>query len=185
MDSVPQVSTAAHEISMRTKRRMELAAVKTKDVITLVISILICQGAGFIGSLFTRPSIPTWYATLVKPPFTPPNGIFAPVWITLFLLMGISLFLIWRRRLAERKVRVALGCFGSQLLFNILWSVLFFGLRSPLAGFIDIAVLWVAIALTIFYFLKISKTAGVLLMPYIVWVSFAAVLNGYIWRLNL
>jgi benzodiazapine receptor len=162
-----------------------MAAVKTKDVVALVISILICQCAGFIGSLFTRPSIPTWYATLAKPPFTPPNWIFSPVWIALFLLMGISLFLIWRRGLAERKVRVALGCFGAQLIFNIVWSALFFGLRSPLAGFIDIAVLWGAIALTIFYFLKISKMAGVLLLPYIVWISFAAVLNFFIWRLNL
>jgi len=158
---------------------------KKKDVLTLAICILICQCAGFIGSFFTRPSIPTWYATLDKPPFTPPNGVFSPVWITLFLLMGISLFLIWRRGLAESKVKIALGFFGSQLIFNILWSVLFFGLRSPLAGFIDIAVLWLAIALTIFYFLKVSKTAGVLLLPYIVWVSFAAVLNVYIWRLNL
>jgi tryptophan-rich sensory protein len=99
--------------------------------------------------------------------------------------MGISLFLIWRRGLAKSPVRIALGFFGVQLIFNILWSVLFFGLRSPLAGFIDIIVLWVAIALTIFYFLKISKAAGVLLIPYIVWVSFAAVLNGYLWRLNL
>lgn len=159
--------------------------IKKKDVLTLVISILICQCAGFIGSLFTRPSIPTWYANLDKPPFTPPNWIFSPVWITLFLLMGISLFLIWRRGLAEKKVRVALGFFGSQLIFNILWSVLFFGLRSPIAGFIDIAVLWIAIALTIFYFLQVSKTAGVLLLPYIVWVSFAALLNVFIWRLNL
>jgi benzodiazapine receptor len=159
--------------------------IKAKDVLMLVISILICQCAGFVGSLFTRPSISTWYATLVKPSFTPPNGVFSPVWITLFLLMGISLFLIWRRGLAESKVRIALGFFGLQLIFNILWSVLFFGLRSPLVGFIDIAVLWVAIALTIFYCLKVSKTAGVLLVPYLVWVSFAAVLNGFIWRLNL
>ena len=158
---------------------------KTKEVFTLVICILLCQCAGFIGSLFTRPSIPTWYATLDKPSFTPSNGVFSPVWITLFLLMGISLFLIWRRGLAERKVRVALGFFGAQLIFNILWSMLFFGLRSPLAGFVDIIVLWVAIALTIFYFLKVSKTAGILLLPYFVWVSFAAVLNGYLWRLNL
>ena len=159
--------------------------IKKKDVLTLVISILICQCAGFIGSLFTRPSIPTWYANLDKPPFTPPNWIFSPVWITLFLLMGISLFLIWRRGFAERKVRVALGIFGAQLIFNILWSVLFFGLRSPLAGLIVIAVLWAAIALTILYFLKLSKTASVLLLPYIVWVSFAAVLNFFIWWLNL
>ena len=159
--------------------------IKKKDVLTLMISILICQCAGFVGSLFTRPSISTWYANLDKPPFSPPNGVFSPVWITLFLLMGISLFLIWRRGLAERKVRVALGFFGSQLIFNILWSVLFFGLRSPFTGFIDIVVLWIAIALTIFYFWKVSKTAGILLLPYIVWVSFAAVLNVFIWRLNL
>jgi tryptophan-rich sensory protein len=99
--------------------------------------------------------------------------------------MGISLFLIWRRGLAESTVKVALGYFGAQLIFNILWSVLFFGFRSPLAGFIDIIVLWIAIALTIFYFLKVSKTAGFLLVPYFAWVSFAAVLNGYLWRLNL
>jgi benzodiazapine receptor len=162
-----------------------MIAIKKKDVLTLVVSVLICQCAGFVGSLFTRPSIPTWYATLVKPPFTPPNGVFSPVWITLFFLMGISLFLVWRRGLTEKTVRVAIIFFGSQLIFNILWSVLFFGLRSPLAGFIDIVVLWVAIALTIFYFLKVSKTAGLLLVPYIVWVSFASMLNGYIWGLNL
>lgn len=162
-----------------------MVGTKTKEVFTLVICILVCQCAGFIGSLFTRPSISTWYATLDKPPFTPPNGIFSPVWITLFLLMGISLFLIWRRGFAESMVRVVIVFFGSQLIFNILWSILFFGFKSPLAGFIDIIVLWVAIALTIFYVFKVSKTAGVLLLPYFVWVSFAAVLNGFIWRLNL
>jgi benzodiazapine receptor len=157
---------------------------KKKKVVMLVICILICQCAGFIGSLFTRSSIPTWYATLEKPLFTPPNWIFSPVWITLFLLMGISLFLMWHTDLAERKVRIALGCFGAQLLFNILWSALFFGLRSPLAGLIDIAVLWIMITLTIFYTFKISKTAGLLLLPYIVWVTFATVLNFFIWQLN-
>ena len=162
-----------------------MGAVKTKDVVTLVSSILICQCTGFIGSFFTRPSVPAWYATLDKPAFTPPNWLFSPVWLTLFLLMGISLFLIWRRGLAEKTVRVALGFFGLQLIFNIVWSVLFFGLKSPLAGLIDIVVLWVAIVLTIFYFFKISKIAGVLLLPYIVWVSFASVLNFFIWRLNL
>jgi benzodiazapine receptor len=161
-----------------------MAAIKTRDIIKLAISILICQGAGFIGSLFTRPSIPTWYATLEKPPFTPPNGVFAPVWITLFALMGISLFIIWRRDLAEQKTRKALGIFGAQLAFNILWSALFFGLRSPLAGLVDIAVLWIAIALTCFYFFKISKAAGVLLVPYLLWVSFAVALNASIWWLN-
>ena len=161
-----------------------MATSKIRDSIKLIISILICQGAGIIGSLFTRPSIPTWYATLEKPSFTPPNGVFAPVWITLFALMGISLFIIWRRGLAEKKIRKALGIFGGQLTLNILWSALFFGLRSPLAGLIDIAVLWIAINLTCFYFYKISQTAGVLLVPYLVWVSFAVVLNACIWLLN-
>jgi benzodiazapine receptor len=162
-----------------------MASIKTKDVLMLTISMVICQGAGFIGFLVTQPSIPTWYATLEKPSFTPPNGLFSPVWITLFSLMGISVFLICRTGLAESKVRVALGLFGVQLIFNVLWSVLFFGLRSPLAGLIDIAVLWVTIALTIFYFFKISKASGVLLLPYLVWVSFAMVLNFFILTMNL
>ena len=158
--------------------------IKIKDVVSLVISILICQGAGFIGSLFTRPSIPTWYATLAKPSFTPPNGVFSPVWIMLYVLMGISLFLVWRTGFAKRKTRVALGFFAAQLIFNILWSASYFGLRSPLVGLIDIAVLWVAIALTIFAFFKISRVAAVLLLPYIVWVSFAVILNFSIWTHN-
>jgi benzodiazapine receptor len=162
-----------------------MVEIKKQDALALLICILICQCVGFIGSFFTRPSIPTWYAMLERPAFTPPDWVFSPVWITLFVLMGISLFLVWRAGLAERRVRVALGCFGIQLIFNLVWSALFFGLRSPLAGLLDIAVLWIAIALTIFYFFKISKMAGLLLLPYIVWVSFAAVLNFFIWRLNL
>ena len=161
-----------------------MGEIKTKDVVKLAISLLICQGAGFIGSLFTRPLIPTWYAALKKPSFTPPPWVFSPVWITLFALMGISLFIIWRRGLTEKKIGAALGIFGAQLIFNILWSALFFGLRSPLAGLIDIAVLWIAIVLTIWYFVKISKVAGALLVPYLLWVSFAVVLNVSIWRLN-
>jgi benzodiazapine receptor len=158
--------------------------IKRQDASTLLICILICQCVGFIGSLFTQPSISTWYATLEKPSITPPNWVFSPVWIALFVLMGISLFLIWRTGLAEREAKVALGCFGAQLVLNLAWSMLFFGLRSPLGGLIDIAALWILIALTIFYFFKISKVACLLLLPYIVWVSFAAVLNFFIWRLN-
>jgi translocator protein len=163
---------------------MMMKKLKIEDAVYLVISLLLCQGAGFIGSLFTRPSIPTWYATLEKPAFTPPNGVFSPVWIMLFALMGISLFLVWRTGLTERKTRVALGFFAAQLVFNILWSASFFGLRSPLLGLIDIVVLWVAIALTIFSFFKISRLSAVLLLPYILWVSFAVVLNASIWTLN-
>mgnify|MGYP005838745009 CR=1 FL=1 len=154
------------------------------EVLKLVISVVVCLLAGFIGSFFTTPSIPTWYATLKKPPFSPPNWLFAPVWTTLFVLMGISAFLVWRRGLDDRLVRIALGIFGVQLILNILWSAMFFGLKSPLAGLIDISILWIAILLTIINFFKISQVASFLLIPYILWVSFAAFLNFSLWRLN-
>ena len=150
----------------------------------LITSIVICQLAGVVGSIFTTPAIPTWYATLRKPSFTPPNWVFSPVWITLFVLMGIAAFLVWNKGLSDQKVKTALSIFAVQLILNVLWSVMFFGLRSPLAGLIEIAVLWMAILLTILYFFKVSHVAGILLIPYILWVSFAAVLNASIWRLN-
>ncbi len=157
---------------------------KSIAVIKLVVSIVICQLAGLIGSLFTTPSIPTWYATLQKPSFTPPNWLFAPVWTTLFVLMGISAFLVWRKGLNDKQVRISLSIFGAQLILNILWSIMFFGLKSPLVGFIEISILWLAILFTILKFFKISKTAGILLIPYILWVSFAAILNISIMILN-
>ena len=155
-----------------------------KDILKLIGSIIICQLAGFIGSLFTTPAIPTWYKTLTKPAFNPPNSIFSPIWITLFLLMGISLFLVWQKNLKDRKVKIALLFFTVQLVLNILWSVLFFGLKSPLLAFIEIIILWFAILLTILKFFKVSKPAGALLLPYILWVSFAAFLNFFLWNLN-
>jgi benzodiazapine receptor len=154
------------------------------EIFKFVVSIVICQCAGFIGSLFTTPAIPTWYASLAKPSFTPPNGVFAPVWITLYFLMGISAFLVWRRGMENPRVRRALVLFGAQLLLNVLWSALFFGLRSPLAGLIDILILWVALLLTILYFFRVAIAPGLLLIPYILWVSFAAALNFSIWMLN-
>ncbi len=157
---------------------------KLVEIARLIASIIICQGAGLIGSVFTTPAIPTWYTTLRKPSFSPPNWLFAPVWITLFTLMGVSAFLVWRKGLGDQQVKVALSTFVVQLILNISWSVVFFGLRSPLAGLIVISILWVAILLTILNFSKISVTAGLLLLPYILWVSFAAVLNLFIWRLN-
>jgi benzodiazapine receptor len=154
------------------------------DLLRLAVSIAVCQLAGFVGSVFTRISVGTWYAALKKPSFTPPNWVFSPVWITLFVLMGIAAFLVWNKGLSDQKVKTALGIFAVQLILNVLWSVMFFGLRSPLAGLIEIAVLWVAILLTILYFFKVSNTAGILLIPYFLWVSFAAVLNFSIWKLN-
>ena len=154
------------------------------DIIKLIVSILICQAAGLIGSFFTIPAIPTWYAMLKKPSFNPPNWVFGPVWTTLFVMMGVAVFLVWRKGLNTSQVKIALSIFGVQLILNTLWSLLFFGLRSPLAGLIEIWVLWIAITLTLVFFLKISLAAGLLLLPYLAWVSFAAILNLAIWRLN-
>ncbi len=158
--------------------------VRLIEVLRFIVSVAICQAAGFIGSIFTTPAIPTWYAALRKPAFNPPNWLFGPVWTILFLLMGIALFLVWRRPLSEPKVKTALALFAVQLALNVLWSILFFGLRSPLAGFTEILVLWVFILLTIISFYRVSTLAGVLLIPYILWVSFAAILNYHLWRLN-
>jgi len=157
---------------------------KIQDIIKLVASIFLCQLAGFIGSLFTTPAISTWYETLRKPFFTPPNWIFGPVWISLYVLMGISLFVVWRRN-DHPEFKTALIFFFVQLIFNILWSMSFFGLRSPLLGLIDIILLWIAILLTIQNFLKVSRIAGLLLFPYFLWVSFAALLNLFLWMMNL
>jgi len=148
------------------------------------MSIALCQLAGVLGSLFTSPAIPTWYKTLNTPFFTPPDWIFGPVWICLFILMGISLFTIWRRQ-DHPRFKLTLVFFLIQLILNILWSVAFFGLRSPLLGLVDIVLLWVAIVLTIQHCLRITRTAGLLLLPYIIWVSFAAFLNFSLWILNV
>jgi len=156
---------------------------KIIDILKLVASVMLCQVAGFLGSLFTTPAIPTWYATLKKPFFNPPNWIFSPVWISLFILMGISLFFVWRRP-DHPKFKIAFIFFFVQLILNILWSAAFFGLRAPLLGLMDIVLLWIAILFTILNFLKVSKFAGALLIPYLVWVSFATLLNFSLWVLN-
>ena len=157
---------------------------KLLNVFKLVISIIVCQSAGAIGSLATTPKISTWYATLGKPAFAPPNWLFAPVWISLYLLMGIAAFLVWRRGLGDRQVKIALGIFLIQLVLNSLWSVAFFGLESPFYGVSVIIVLWIALLFTILRFFKLSTVAGLLLLPYILWVSFAAILNVSLWVLN-
>ena len=150
----------------------------------LILCIFICLFAGFIGSFFTTPAIPTWYATLLKPSFAPPNWVFFPVWTALFIMMGISLFLIWQKGWEDKKVKTAIYLFAGQLILNTLWSIAFFGQRSPLLGLMEIIILWIAILATILTFNKLSRTAAYLLIPYISWVSFAAFLNFMIWRLN-
>jgi len=152
--------------------------------IKLALSIIICQLAGVVGSFFTTPAIPKWYSAIAKPFFTPPNWLFAPVWISLYFLMGISLFLVWRRKKEDSRVGQALLIFFVQLALNAFWSISFFGFRSPLMGFINIVFLWLAILWTMQKFLKISNLSGLLMLPYFLWVSFAAVLNFAILILN-
>lgn len=151
----------------------------------LIVSVLICQLAGAVGSVFTVTSIDSWYAAIEKPAFNPPSWVFSPVWITLYALMGISLYLVWEEGLERKEVKVGIFVFGLQLALNILWSFLFFGLQSPFYAFMEIILLWLSIFLTIVLFGKISKTASLLLVPYLLWVSFAALLNYRIWVLNL
>ena len=157
---------------------------KARDVLKLILSLVVCQCAGLIGAVFTTPAIETWYAALIKPSFTPPDWLFAPAWGTLYLLMGIAAFLIWRRGLAQAGTKSALLIFLIQLVLNTLWSVVFFGFESPLGGVIVIIILWVVILLAVLKFFRLSTAAGALLLPYILWVSFAAVLNISIWLLN-
>jgi len=149
---------------------------RIKNIAKLIVSLVVCQLAGVVGSLFISPSIYTWYVYLERPSFTPPNWFFSPVWIILFVFMGISLYLLWKDSLQERSVRVALVWFGGHI---------FFGLKAPFLAFIEILLLWVAILITLVKALKVSKTASFLLIPYFSWVSFAVVLNFYIWALNI
>jgi len=154
------------------------------DIVKLIVSIVACEGAGGIGAIFTTPAIPIWYKSLKKPAFTPPNSVFGPIWITLYLLMGIAVFLVWREGLSQEGVTVAFAVFWGQLVLNILWSVIFFGLRSLLGGMVVILLLWIAILVNIILFFGVSSIAGGLLIPYIIWVSIAANLNVQVWKLN-
>lgn len=154
------------------------------DLFRLILSIIICQMAGVVGSIFTASSVVSWYPTLVKPPFTPPGFYIGLIWIVLFGLMGVSLFLIWRESSGGLAARNALYFFAAQLIVNALWSAAFFGMRSPISGLMVIVLLWILILITIIKFLPLNRTAAFLLVPYIVWVSFAAYLNYSIWRLN-
>ena len=157
---------------------------KLNSFFKLIIAIVVSELAGGIGSLFTISAIPTWYAGLAKPALNPPSWIFGPVWTTLYLLMGIAAFLIWNKGWGRKDVRKALYVFMIQLVLNALWSIIFFGLHSPLWALVCIIAMWLAIIWTMALFYKISKPAMWLLLPYILWVSFASYLNFSIWMLN-
>jgi len=180
---------------------------KYNNSLKLLTSIIICELAGVVGSVFTTPEIGSWYRNLNKPSFNPPDWLFGPVWTILFILTGVSLYLVWSKKwepksktsrkkikswnlLSQnfyngkwRKANIIL-IFAAQLILNVLWSIIFFGMHSPSAAFFELLMLWSAIIFTIINFYRVSKTAALLLLPYILWVSFAAVLNLFIWILN-
>jgi benzodiazapine receptor len=154
-----------------------------KSLLGLVGWLALCFLAAFVGSSATFGGLREWYPTLNKPSFNPPNWIFGPVWSTLYTLMAISAWLVWRERGFSRGAW-PLGLFLVQLVLNALWSIVFFGMRNPGAAFAELVLFWVAIAATMAAFFPIKRLAGVLLVPYLAWVSFAGVLNFMIWRLN-
>lgn len=140
---------------------------------------------GYSASVVTRPSVESWYPTLIKPIFNPPNWIFMPVWTMLYILMAVAAGLVWDKiKEQNQEVKVALGFFLIQLTLNAIWSYIFFGLKNPMLALIEIALLWLMIYETYLKFTKINKTAGYLLIPYMAWVAFAGILNGSIWWLN-
>lgn len=155
-----------------------------KKPILLVTTIALSLSAGFLGSIFTTPNIPTWYASLVKPSFNPPNWLFAPVWTFLYVLIGISFYLILISTNKKQKP-LATSLFLIQLTLNTLWSIIFFGAHALGFAFLEIIMLWMAILATIYQFQKINKNAAWLLLPYLLWVSFASLLNFSLWQLNL
>ena len=150
----------------------------------LIASIFICELAGITGAVFTIPSIPQWYGALAKPVLTPPAWVFSPVWTLLYALMGVALYLVWNTAGEKQKSRNTILVFGLQLALNVLWSIAFFGLHNILAALAVIGLLWLSIAATIALFYRISRPAGLILLPYLLWVSFAAYLNYMIWALN-
>jgi tryptophan-rich sensory protein len=160
-------------------------AIDRREIGILIGFVVVCELVGILGALATAPAIETWYTTIAKPGFTPPSWVFGPVWTSLYLLMGVAAFLIWRRREKRpRAVRLALGAFAVQLALNGLWSLAFFGLRSPALGLLVIVPLLVALLATTGLFARVSRPAAALLVPYVAWVAYATALNAAIWGLN-
>ena len=154
------------------------------DLPLLLRSLVLPLLAGAVGSAATYPNLSPWFDTLDKPAFSPPKGVFGPVWTTLYLLMGAAHYLVSKHEAEPAAKRAAHVLYGLQLSLNALWSILFFGRRAPLAALIEILLLWAAIVLTIVAFARISGLAALLLVPYLLWTTFATVLNAAIWRLN-
>ena len=178
-------ATAAKNTKPAAKKTGAAGKTDLVDWRALLAAIIICELAGAIGSIFTMSSVAGWYAALAKPFFTPPAWVFAPVWVILYAWMGIAAYLVWqKRREKPAEVIPAFIFFVLQLIVNVKWSLLFFGLHSPFYGLIAIFVLLALIIVTAFKFYKIDALAGRLFVPYIVWVIFASLLNASIWMMN-
>lgn len=157
---------------------------KINTVVKILIGVVVCLGIGFLGSIATQTSVNTWFTTLEKPFFNPPSWLFAPVWTMLYILMGVAAGLVWNKGFHHLWVKTALYHFGFQLVLNASWSVAFFGYQSPLVALFIIIALIVLVLITFKWFKIVSNTAAYLLIPYILWIVFAAALNFEIWRLN-
>ncbi|WP_340199787.1 TspO/MBR family protein [Ascidiimonas sp. W6] len=156
----------------------------SKKITKIILSVVVCLLIGFLSGFATQSSVGDWYVTLNKPSFNPPNWLFAPVWTVLYIMMGVAAGIVWIRGFYHIWVKTALYHFGFQLLFNALWSIVFFGFKEPLWALGVILVLLVLILLTIKWFKVVSKTAAYLMIPYLLWVCFATLLNFKIWQLN-
>ena len=155
-----------------------------KKLTRIAIAVSICLLIGFLASVATQSSVSTWFLTLNKPSFNPPNWLFAPVWTILYIMMGVAAGMVWAKGMHHLWVKTALYHFGFQLLLNATWSIVFFGFRQPFLGLMVHATLLILLALTIRWFKVVSKPAALLLLPYFLWVCFATVLNYKIWELN-
>ena len=157
---------------------------RIKNAIRLTLSVMLPVAVGAVAGLFTATSVKSWFVTLNKPSFNPPAWVFAPVWTTLYIMMGIAFFLIWQSNADELLKRRAMRIYFLQLFFNFTWSFVFFYAKQPGWALANIVLLLLLIVATIFLFSRISKSAAWLLFPYILWVSFATALNFFIWQLN-
>ena len=155
-----------------------------KQLTYIAISVTVCLTIGFLSSFATQSSVNDWYLELNKPSFNPPNWIFAPVWTVLYIMMGVAAGIVWAKGFYHIWVKTALYHFGIQLLFNALWSIIFFGFKNPFAALLVILALLVLLIFTIKWFKVVSTTAAYLLIPYLFWVCFATALNYKIWELN-
>lgn len=149
-----------------------------------IISVMIPLMVGAIAGFFTSESVNSWYVNVNKPSFNPPSWLFAPVWTALYLMMGIAFYLVWKAAVTDALKKQAMTFYAVQLFLNFIWSFIFFYLQQPGWAMVDIVLMWIMILLTIIWFGKISPVAAWLLVPYICWVSFAALLNYSIWKLN-